>query len=67
MSCWVIVEPPCVMRPLALFAWNARTMPPTSTPGFDQNVLSSIEIVASCILFGTASIAIRSRRSSASV
>jgi len=40
MSCWVIVDPPCVIRPLEAFAWNARMMPPTSTPGFDQKVLS---------------------------
>ena len=67
MSCWVMVDPPWVMRPLALFACMARAIPPMSMPGFDQNVLSSIAIVAFCIVWGTASSEISSRRSSASV
>ena len=50
------------MPPLA-FTLMARTIPPTSMPGFVQKVLSSIEMVAACILWGTWSSAISSRRS----
>ncbi len=67
MSCCVIVEPPCEIVPLAAFAFIARTMPPKSTPGFVQNDLSSMAIVASCIFCGTASRLMSSRRSSSSV
>ena len=67
MSCCVIVEPPCRIVPAALFACIARTMPPTSIPGLDQKVLSSIEIVACCIFSGTWPSSTSSRRSSSSV
>ena len=67
MSCCVIVEPPCEIVPLEAFAFIARMIPPISMPGFVQNDLSSIAIVASCIIFGTEPRSTSSRRSSSSV
>jgi hypothetical protein len=55
------------MVPLEAFAFSARMIPPTSTPGFVQKDLSSIAMVASCIFCGTASRPTTSRRSSSSV
>ena len=48
-----MVDPPCVIPPFRMFASAARTIPARSMPGFVQNVLSSIAIVASWRVSGT--------------
>ncbi|OGO71710.1 MAG: hypothetical protein A3H36_04070 [Chloroflexi bacterium RIFCSPLOWO2_02_FULL_71_16] len=53
ISCCVMVDPPCVIPPFRMFASAARTIPARSMPGFVQNVLSSIAIVASWRVSGT--------------
>ncbi len=52
-SCWVIVEPPCSIRPLLKFSIAARSSALGSMPSFVQNVLSSTAITASWMIFGT--------------
>ena len=52
--CWVMVEPPCVSPPLAMFT-KARAIPIGSTPLSVSNVLFSAEMTAFCMAFGISS------------
>ncbi len=60
-SCWVMVEPPRGLPSSVSMA--AETNPTGSKPGFSQNVLSSMDVVASMSSGGMSAYLTSSRRS----